>query len=86
MDAYDKGATLGQGTFGVVYKATHKEVRERAVCWRGGTRWLFSFASIKKTLNLARPFLHTIHPKQTGKVVAVKKIRLGNAKEVCACG
>ena len=27
MDAYEKGETLGQGTFGVVYKAVHKEVR-----------------------------------------------------------
>ena len=26
MDAYEKGETLGQGTFGVVYKAVHKEV------------------------------------------------------------
>jgi hypothetical protein len=26
MDAYTKGETLGSGTFGVVYKATHKEV------------------------------------------------------------
>ena len=29
MDAYTKGETLGSGTFGVVYKATHKEVRRR---------------------------------------------------------
>ena len=26
MDKYIKGATLGQGTFGIVFKATHKEV------------------------------------------------------------
>ena len=26
MEKYIKGATLGQGTFGVVFKATHKEV------------------------------------------------------------
>lgn len=26
MDQYDKGATLGEGTFGIVFKATHKEV------------------------------------------------------------
>lgn len=42
MDQYDKGATLGEGTFGIVFKATHKE---------------------------------------TGQVVAIKKIRLGKAKE-----
>ncbi len=28
MDAYTKGETLGSGTFGVVYKATHKEVQK----------------------------------------------------------
>lgn len=27
MEAYEKGETLGQGTFGVVYRAVHKEVR-----------------------------------------------------------
>ncbi|KAK9814600.1 hypothetical protein WJX72_008473 [[Myrmecia] bisecta] len=42
MDKYIKGEVLGEGTFGVVFKATHKE---------------------------------------TGQVVAIKKIRLGNAKE-----
>ena len=26
MDRYIKGATLGEGTFGVVFQATHKEV------------------------------------------------------------
>ena len=28
MDAYEKGETLGQGTFGIVYKAVHKEVKK----------------------------------------------------------
>ncbi|KAL3158807.1 hypothetical protein ABBQ32_011533 [Trebouxia sp. C0010 RCD-2024] len=42
MDHYVKGTTLGQGTFGIVFKATHKE---------------------------------------TGQVVAIKKILLGKAKE-----
>ncbi|KAK9838165.1 hypothetical protein WJX81_005984 [Elliptochloris bilobata] len=42
MDAYEKCETLGEGTFGVVFKAIHKE---------------------------------------TGQVVAIKKIRLGKAKE-----
>ncbi|EIE18761.1 Pkinase-domain-containing protein [Coccomyxa subellipsoidea C-169] len=42
MDKYEKGEKLGQGQFGVVYKARHKE---------------------------------------TGQIVAIKKIHLGNAKE-----
>ncbi len=28
MDAYEKHETLGEGTFGVVFKAIHKEVQE----------------------------------------------------------
>ena len=36
MDAYEKGETLGQGTFGVVYKAVHKEVRRGASKGRRG--------------------------------------------------
>ena len=34
MERYDKGRTLGEGTFGVVYEARVKEVREseRALC------------------------------------------------------
>lgn len=29
MDKYEKGTVLGHGTFGSVYKATHKEVRDK---------------------------------------------------------
>ncbi len=28
MDAYEKHETLGEGTFGVVFKAIHKEVQK----------------------------------------------------------
>ncbi len=31
MDQYIKGTTVGQGTFGVVIKATHKEVGQHTV-------------------------------------------------------
>ena len=74
MDAYTKGETLGSGTFGVVYKATHKEV---TMMERG--------ASERFSTSTRLPSIHVslfISPFQTGKVVAVKKIRLGNAKEV----
>lgn len=32
MDKYEKGAVLGHGTFGSVYKATNKEVRALRSC------------------------------------------------------
>ena len=53
MDAYEKGETLGQGTFGVVYKAVHKEVRKK----RRGSRMrretgIVTERSKKETLNL----------------------------------
>jgi hypothetical protein len=31
MENYIKGGTLGEGTFGVVYKATHKKVKQSRV-------------------------------------------------------
>ena len=68
MDKYIKGATLGEGTFGVVFKATHKEVRS---CGAQHVE--------RKVSPLTAYQLCTIW--QTGKVVAIKKIRLGKAKE-----
>ena len=85
MDAYEKGETLGQGTFGVVYKAVHKEVsrgggiesRRRA----NATRW----RSRKKNSTSTRVPLNSTQKKpstqKTGRFVAIKKIRVANASE-----
>ena len=69
MDKYIKGEVLGEGTFGVVFKATHKEVCREYPCLQMQP-W---------------PVLHqpsSSYDSQTGQVVAIKKIRLGKASEV----
>ena len=58
MDQYVKGATLGQGTFGVVFKATHKEVfdiaqAERMSC-RGTVRMALHLAYRLGKLSLSK--------------------------------
>lgn len=71
MDKYTKGATLGEGTFGVVFKATHKEV-----CLQSHPRSRTVELPSDKTSLTSRSL-----SLQTGQVVAIKKIRLGKAKE-----
>lgn len=36
MDEYEKGAVLGEGTFGKVVKGVHKQVGDRRRGWGGG--------------------------------------------------
>jgi cyclin-dependent kinase 7 len=72
MDAYEKGETLGQGTFGVVYRAVHIEVWEGK--GEGGGR--------SRVAASARPDpASPPSPLQTGRVVAIKKIRITNPRE-----
>ena len=67
MSRYTKGAILGEGTFGVVFKATDTVVR----C-------SLPFHSSPA----CRPLLTRGVRVQTNQVVAMKKIRLGKYKEV----
>jgi serine/threonine protein kinase len=68
MNKYERGAVLGQGTFGSVYKAVHKEVRGTVL-----PQLLH--------LNTQLPDKPSIGP-QTGKVVAIKEINVKEDKEV----
>lgn len=83
MDQYTKGEVLGKGTFGVVIKATHKQVS--IACHHGGmTQYcgptlcvhLLGTKCCADSINAMLP--------QTGQVVAIKKINLGDVREVWA--
>jgi len=88
MDQYTKGEQLGKGTFGTVFKATHTQVSpctslrsEHAA--RTNCKPLILDESTPSGHNKSQrqpPALYV----QTGQVVAIKKIRLGEVKEV-AC-
>jgi serine/threonine protein kinase len=66
MDKYTKGAVLGSGTFAEVFKATNKEVGSNTRMDPG------------KDIRCNHP-PHP-HDDQSGKVVAIKKIRIGDSK------
>ena len=75
MEAYEKGEKLGEGQFGVVVKARHKEV----------SSWLHT--AYESSAYAAMQRLTGLHAAlQTGRIVAIKKIHMGQAKEVCPLG
>ena len=85
MDAYEKGETLGQGTFGVVYKAVHKEVSrggglkvEEERMRRGGDR---ERKTQPRPASLSTQLKKKPSTQKTGRFVAIKKIRVANASE-----
>jgi serine/threonine protein kinase len=74
MERYVKGEVLGEGTFGSVVKATVKEVRRlRSQCVH--TSWNYTSVTRCEMWVMA-PLL------QTGQEVAIKKVRIAQAKEV----
>ena len=82
MEHYTKGEVLGKGTFGVVVRATHKLVRLH-VTTRAGSRGmpagcLYMEGLPPQLLNVSI-FLRIV---QTGQEVAIKKINLGDVREV----
>ena len=74
MESYEKKETLGQGQFGIVFKARDKKVGRTHTS-------LSSISSCKALLQQNPPILVQGVSLQTGGIVAIKKIRLGQAKE-----
>jgi len=79
MEKYEKGVVLGRGTFGSVYKAVQKEVLYNQADFTGGGAGVLlltvAWCKLLPTIVLCL---------QTGKVVAIKKIDVGNLREVRA--
>lgn len=80
MDKYSKGVVLGRGTFGEVIKATHTEVRRG----RAGLLLCWGLSSQSALLTVAGASVIALQ-MQTGEVVAIKKIRIGEKGEVGSC-
>ena len=79
MDNYEKGEELGKGQFGIVFKAKDKRVSTQplpkdSVINFSPRRMLCSSSERSLTITFACV--------QNGDIVAIKKIRLGLAKEV----
>jgi serine/threonine protein kinase len=91
MDKYEKGAVLGHGTFGSVYKATNKEVRcaallrlhvSSAAVGQGPTPHHYPQTNTPHPNNTPPPKHPNKHQQtnKTGAVVAIKKINVGAAR------
>lgn len=79
MENYEKGVVMGRGTFGSVYKAVQKEV----LCYQADLTVDDADALLQPAAwcELVQTVALCL---QTGKVVAIKKIDVGNLREVRA--
>lgn len=89
MENYTKGPLLGKGTFGEVLQGTHKEVRQHLEQGWGSiltAMLLISHTAFDRPDARVSPPMPGMYalPLQTGELVAIKKIRVGEKGEVRA--